>query len=57
MTAAIEQYEQALPPEPPTPEPLYIEHPIAAEQTGESLDLGGGMELRAPWFNPDDQLS
>ena len=31
--------------------PLYIEHPInPVLQTGESKQLGGAMELRAPWY-------
>ena len=35
--------------------PLYIEHPIDPDlQTGASKDLGGAMELKAPWYNPDD---
>lgn len=35
--------------------PLYIEHPIDPDlQTGASKDLGGAMELKAPWYKPDD---
>jgi len=35
--------------------PLYIEHPIDPDlQTGASKDLGGAMELRAPWYKPDE---
>jgi hypothetical protein len=34
--------------------PIYIEHPIDPElQTGASKDLGGAMELRAPWYKSD----
>ena len=34
--------------------PIYIEHPVDPElQTGESLKLGGAMELRAPWYQPE----
>jgi hypothetical protein len=34
------------------PAPIYIEHPIDPElQTGDSLDLGGAMQLKAPWFD------
>lgn len=37
--------------------PIYIEHPIDPElQTGASRDLGGAMELRAPWYKPDDHV-
>lgn len=37
--------------------PVYIEHPIDPElQTGASKDLGGAMELKTPWYNPDDHL-
>lgn len=32
--------------------PIYIEHEIDTQlQTGESRELGGAMELRAPWYN------
>jgi len=36
--------------------PIYIEHPIDPElQTGASKDLGGAMELRAPWYKPEGE--
>jgi len=35
--------------------PIYIEHPIDLDlQTGAAKDLGGAMELRAPWYKPDE---
>ena len=34
--------------------PIYIEHEVdPVLQTGESLKLGGAMELRAPWYQDD----
>lgn len=34
--------------------PIYIEHPIDPMlQTGESLGLGGAMELKAPWYTDE----
>jgi hypothetical protein len=34
--------------------PIYIEHEVdPVLQTGESLKLGGAMELRAPWYQND----
>jgi hypothetical protein len=34
--------------------PIYTEHPIDPElQTGESQDLGGAMQLTAPWYKND----
>jgi len=37
--------------------PLYIEHPIDPDlQTGASKDLGGAMELKAPWYKSDERL-
>lgn len=36
--------------------PVYIEHPIDPElQTGASKDLGGAMELKAPWYKNEDE--
>ena len=35
--------------------PIYIEHPVDPElQPGESQKLGGAMELKAPWYQPED---
>jgi hypothetical protein len=32
--------------------PIYREHPIDPDlQTGESQELGGAMQLTAPWYN------
>lgn len=32
------------------PDPVIIEHPVdPAVQTGESQQLGGAMEIKAPW--------
>lgn len=46
IESEIEREEQA--------KPIYIEHPIDPNlQTGDSLDLGGAMELKAPWYNND----
>ena len=40
-----------------TNKPVCIEHPINPElQTGASKDLGGAMELKAPWYKPDDHV-
>lgn len=37
-------------PEPASmPPPVFVEEPVAAEQTGDSALLGGAMELKAPW--------
>ena len=34
--------------------PIYTEHPIDPElQTGESQELGGAMQLTAPWYKND----
>lgn len=36
--------------------PVYIEHPIDPElQAGASKDLGGAMELKAPWYKNEDE--
>lgn len=46
IESEMEREEQA--------KPIYIEHPIDPNlQTGDSLDLGGAMELKAPWYNND----
>lgn len=35
--------------------PIYIEHPVDPElQPSESQKLGGAMELKAPWYQPED---
>lgn len=34
------------------PEPIIIEHPInTITQTGESIKLGGPIEIKAPWYD------
>lgn len=37
--------------------PIYIEHPVDPElQTGASKELGGAIELKAPWYNSNNHV-
>ena len=46
IESELEREEQA--------KPIYIEHKVdPVLQTGESLLLGGAMELKAPWYQDD----
>jgi hypothetical protein len=50
LDAAEAQWKATQPPN--IPPPVLIEHPIdPTVQTGESRDLGGALELKAPWTN------
>ena len=54
LDAAIETFHATQPPA-GLPDPVITDHPIDPElQTGESLLLGGAMQISAPWTKGED---